>query len=65
MTTTRIRVHGVFDGRTVAPIVIRPDVNNPGQIFYRGPVLATLTPQQAIDLANALADLLDGMRDHG
>lgn len=64
MTTTRIRVRGI-DGRNVSPILVRPDTTTPGQIFYRGPVLATLTPQQAIDLANALADLLDEMRDHG
>lgn len=58
MTTTRIRVRGV-DGRVVAPILVRPDTTTPGQIFYRGPLLASLTQQQAIELANALADLLE------
>lgn len=58
MTHTRIRVRGI-DGRTVSPILVRPDKNTPGQIFYRGPILASLTQQQAVDLANALADLLE------
>lgn len=58
MTHTRIRVRGL-DGRTVSPILIRPDRHAPGRIFYRGPTLASLTEQQAIDLANALADLLE------
>ena len=59
MTPTRIRVHGVFDGRTAAPIVVRPDTTTPGRIFYRGPVLATLTRGQALELATALADLIE------
>jgi len=58
MTTTRIRVRGL-DGRNVSPILVRPDTTTPGQIFYRGPVLATLTRGQALELAHALADLIE------
>ena len=58
MTTTRIRVRGI-DGRNVSPIVVRRDRDNPNRLFYRGPMFASLTQQQAIDLANALADLLE------
>lgn len=60
MTTTRIRVRGL-DGRNVSPIVVRRDRDNPNRLFYRGPTLASLTEQQAIDLANALADILEGI----
>lgn len=57
-TITRIRVRGL-DGRAVSPILVRPDTTTPGQIFYRGPALASLTTEQALALAHALADLIE------
>ncbi|AJE33696.1 hypothetical protein B842_09235 [Corynebacterium humireducens NBRC 106098 = DSM 45392] len=56
--TIRLRVNRLTGGGTL-PIVIRHDRITPGRIFFRGPTLASLTQQQAIDLANALADLLE------
>lgn len=61
MTTknmTRIRVRGLHGG-AVESITVRPDTVTPGQIFFRGPRLASLTRDQAYELATALADILE------
>lgn len=58
--TFRMHVNTLHGGKK-QHVVIRPDRDTPGRIFYRGPLLASLTQQQALELATALADTLEGI----
>lgn len=60
----RVKIDGVH-GDQIHPICVRRDRIDPTRVFYRGPSIASLTQDQAIDLANTLADLLDEMRTDG
>lgn len=55
---TRIDVDNL-NGQTIQRINIRPDNQDPRRIFYTGPHTASLTRDQALQVANALADALE------
>lgn len=57
---TRINVDDL-KGQATLYISVRPDNQDRNRIFYSGPNVASLTRQQALDLANALADTLEGL----
>lgn len=53
---------GLAGGDRTKNILIRPDRKFPGHIFLRTPHPGrlSLTPEQAIELANTIADILEG-----
>lgn len=54
-----IRVDGL-DGKAGRAVIIRRDLKTPGRIYFEGPKFASMTPDQAIAIANRIADVLDG-----
>lgn len=48
-----------LDGNQNLRAVIRRDEKTPGRIFCQFPPYSSLTPQQAINLANRLADVIE------
>lgn len=53
-----IRVDGL-DGKAGRAVIIRRDLKTPGRIYFEGPKFASMTPDQAITIANRIADVLD------
>ncbi|MGP5378856.1 hypothetical protein [Corynebacterium casei] len=51
-----------LDGNQNLRAVIRRDEKNSGRIFCQFPPYSSLTPQQAINLANRLVDVLESER---
>lgn len=54
----RFHITGAHGG-PVHPIRIRRDRVTPTRIFYRGPVMASLTHEEALALADSLVDLVE------
>lgn len=40
--------------------IVKIDKDNPDHLFFSGPPYATITPDTALALANALADVIQG-----
>lgn len=59
-----IRVNTLGD-RHGNKIKIKPDNNRPDRIYFRAPLMSLLDRDMAIEIANALADLVDSMPDEG
>lgn len=60
----QIRVRTLGDRRG-NKIKIKPDNNRPDRIYFRAPPMSLLDRDMAIEIANALADLVDTMPDEG
>lgn len=60
----QIRVRTLGDRRG-NKIKIKPDNNRPDRIYFRAPLMSLLDRDMAIEIANALADLVDAMPDEG
>ena len=58
----QIRVRTLGDRRG-NKIKIKPDNNRPDRIYFRAPLMSLLDRDMAIEIANALADLVDAMPD--
>lgn len=58
----QIRVRTLGD-RHGNKIKIKPDNNRPDRIYFRAPLMSLLDRDMAIEIANALADLVDAMPD--
>ena len=56
----QIRVRTLGD-RHGNKIKIKPDNNRPDRIYFRAPLMSLLDRDMAIEIANALADLVDTM----
>ncbi|AIK86037.1 hypothetical protein CGLAR1_12580 [Corynebacterium glutamicum] len=46
--------------RKKRPAIINRDVNAPGRIYASFPSFVSMTPEEVINLANALVDSLEG-----
>lgn len=57
---TRLKVNDL-NGNPDRSITLAKDRNNTKAIFMKAPIYCKLTPAQAIDLANALADLVEDL----
>lgn len=51
-----------LDGRPQFDAVIRRDLKTPNRIYCAFPKYASLTPEEAINLANRLVDVLESER---
>lgn len=60
----RVRTLGDRHGNKIK-IKIKPDNNRPDRIYFRAPLMSLLDRDMAIEIANALADLVDAMPDEG
>lgn len=55
----RVRLSSLDSNRESLAVRMRRDVQHPGRIFVEFPKCALMTEQQAIELANALADTIE------
>lgn len=55
----RVRLSTLNGNGDTLAVRMRRDAQNPGRIFIEFPKCALMTEQQAIELANAIADTLE------
>lgn len=49
-----------LDGKPRGRFIIRRDLKNPGRIYCQAPPQCSLSPAEAVAIANRLADVLEG-----